>query len=1660
MATSLVLCMPTAIISLLIGLSVTNVSATCTSPQYAEYGHRGIIECNFQAGFTGVYWYLQVKSGYEIVIRLEKQEDGSVVRSGDGYSEEKFDILSNGSLIISNISSFHNQTFKVVHVDENLRVEEVYVELLATILPDSKFPVISVCNKTNLCLVEEIDSGILTCSYNHSKPPVELAWYRLSHEGTEALKGETIITEDGEWTFSSVSKTNISNHINGPLIAFSCRASSPAINSHFLESIVIIDTTKQPWPSLQGNVKEEKYFLINYEADVPCIDVTIPRIFVWKELQRNSSEILGFAANGNIPIVSNRTTRWTISHDGALIFSKANFKDEGLYSCTFLDGTKYVSNLEQVKVSVLPQPPSIIVNDCPLDKEKCEILMRDPSSPLNISCHLNGVYPNVTLNMETFGSDFRSISQTTYPAGKGNLYNATITKELLPIDCSTSLNLTCYISKPDSLKLVPEKFILVLSEECKKTESKVAAVVIPIVIITLICSVTAVAFFYRNHWNNFCRKKQVEDGNMESNNVKMEQPAVSEETNNTTSNVAEHDESENSKREHEASVAGSEKDASQNSHVKENAETENSERQHDSNGSETEEEDAETESYPVNYKDSKEVFDQHAIKIVRENPVNIQLERMGTMAKLVAGTAAVAITFLTFGFAAVLVLAGAAIGLTGVRIGLSSKELFEEPSKWQEVKPAFLNLIELLKNIAQAIAITCTAHETLENIRNDSAIVDEGTLKDTHDNIQKIIHKHERIQYLKQTDMIKQFREMKEDTKQLLNIIKISFSFTSFKLEEKVNIAMESPFNTFGDDALTRLDNYDVSATCASPQYAEYGHRGIIECNFMSGFTGVFWYLHVKPGYQIVIRLEKQEDGSVFRSGDGYTEGKFDIFSNGSLIITNISSFHNQTFKVVHLDENLRVKELYVELLTTILPDPKFPVISVCNKTNLCLVEEIDSGTLTCSYNHSKPPVQLAWYRISHEGTDALNGETIITKDGEWTFSSVSKTNISNHINGPLIAFLCRASSPAIKSHFLESIVIMDTTKQPWPSLEGNVKEERYFLINSEAGVPCIDIIIPRIFVWKELQRNASEILGFAANGNIRIVSNTTTRRTISHDGSLTFLKAKFEDEGLYSCTLLDGNKYVSNLEQVKVSVLAQPPIIIVNDCPLDKQKCEILVRDPSSPLNISCYLNGIYPNVTLNMETFGSDLRSISQTTYPAGRGNLYNATITKELPPIDCSTLINLTCYISRPVSFKLVPQKFILVLSEECKKTESKVAAVIIPIVIITLTICCVIVVFLFHRNNFCRQKGEDGNVKSSATGKEAVPLLGISESIRSELVGERKQDLLCLLNKTLTLIMSYPMNYKNSKEVFDKDTIKIVRDNPVNIQLKKDVGTLATVAGGAAAVAGAVFAFVFFPFGAVLAIAGAAVGLTGYGVGLSSKQLFEDPSKWQKVQPVFLSLNELLTSIVQTIAIACTAHETTENIRNDRVFVDESTVKDTHDNIQKIINKHQTNQYLKQTDLNKQFREIKEDIEELLNIIQRSYSFKSFHLGKKVNDAMESPFKNFGEDALTRLDNYGDVEETSSFVNFIRIFLIGDEKGNLHTTRFLENTARANENITKITTGIAAAGIVLKAAEEEKDIKFLGTDLEKLLGQKEEHTVALTDTVNLMERMNAVFAKLNK
>lgn len=77
---------------------------------------------------------------------------------------------------------------------------------------------------------------------------------------------------------------------------------------------------------------------------------------------------------------------------------------------------------------------------------------------------------------------------------------------LFPLDCVKNLRFTNFV------------FVYFPTEECKKTEFKVAAVLIPIFIITAITGSVILVFLLRRH--NFCRQEKVDDG-MKENNVSI-----------------------------------------------------------------------------------------------------------------------------------------------------------------------------------------------------------------------------------------------------------------------------------------------------------------------------------------------------------------------------------------------------------------------------------------------------------------------------------------------------------------------------------------------------------------------------------------------------------------------------------------------------------------------------------------------------------------------------------------------------------------------------------------------------------------------------------------------------------------------------------------------------------------------------------------------------------------------------------------------------------------------------------------------------------------------------------------------------------------------------------------------------------------------------------
>lgn len=82
---------------------------------------------------------------------------------------------------------------------------------------------------------------------------------------------------------------------------------------------------------------------------------------------------------------------------------------------------------------------------------------------------------------------------------------------------------------------------------------------------------------------------------------------------------------------------------------------------------------------------------------------------------------------------------------------------------------------------------------------------------------------------------------------------------------------------------------------CKSPQYLEIGTSGTIVCSFSDNFSSIHWYykLTITEGPATVSYIKNQNV-----EGAGYDSGEFDIRSDGSLIINNVSVEHEIKFTV------------------------------------------------------------------------------------------------------------------------------------------------------------------------------------------------------------------------------------------------------------------------------------------------------------------------------------------------------------------------------------------------------------------------------------------------------------------------------------------------------------------------------------------------------------------------------------------------------------------------------------------------------------------------------------------------------------------------------------------------------------------------------------------
>lgn len=162
----------------------------------------------------------------------------------------------------------------------------------------------------------------------------------------------------------------------------------------------------------------------------------------------------------------------------------------------------------------------------------------------------------------------------------------------------------------------------------------------------------------------------------------------------------------------------------------------------------------------------------------------------------------------------------------------------------------------------------------------------------------------------------------------------------------------------------------DHKSGCLSNQHLEMGRMGIVQCNFEEGFYAVVWY-----------KLEEFSKGYSFlqlingvKKGEGYLSGEFDVLSNGSLTIPNVTLQHDRSFIVSKFNSEDEIPISFdIRVVVTVLA---YPVISGCIQYQYCFLEAPTEGNLTCAVRGVRPRVNLEWKTLAEEDSALITFNT------------------------------------------------------------------------------------------------------------------------------------------------------------------------------------------------------------------------------------------------------------------------------------------------------------------------------------------------------------------------------------------------------------------------------------------------------------------------------------------------------------------------------------------------------------------------------------------------------------------------------------------------------------------------------------------------------------
>ncbi|PIK37776.1 hypothetical protein BSL78_25388 [Apostichopus japonicus] len=481
---------------------------------------------------------------------------------------------------------------------------------------------------------------------------------------------------------------------------------------------------------------------------------------------------------------------------------------------------------------------------------------------------------------------------------------------------------------------------------------------------------------------------------------------------------------------------------------------------------------------------------------------------------------------------------------------------------------------------------------------------------------------------------------------------------------------------------------------CKTPQYLQLGRAGQLHCKFPEIFNAVTWK-EERNGrlYSLVVQQNS------LKNGQGFIYGLYDIHPNGSLKIQKVQATNDGIYEVTLVTAEDNIRHARVTLVTTVLSKQNHPYINLCGEDDHCS-RRYDPGTpIYCSYNHSRPAVNLNWY-IRHPSNDTLLQASFkYEADSNETFSSISRFNIEDLTAGSFMFLVCVAEGPSLAPHTIESWLILDTSH--------NIYEISHSVSISKINIPLYGNSVLSCGAKQPLDEAviwlSVDLTGLPST-LVYSMYHTPQRRYFTYYTPFTFDKTSTEielfrvtrvNEKLYVCLSTDGtHTEVMAAYQLAVFVTPTPPSIEVDACFDDMADCQLSSREG----NVTFCISRVYNNVEL--ATYVRDKSKISTSNEQRRKKSIgggfvdHCVTFDYELHQDVCEYPVSVFCYARTHGGLEIVPRKEITFMNQEkCQSdTLSTLTFSICGALVAVIAILVIIIVCLYKKtlNNLFRQR----------------------------------------------------------------------------------------------------------------------------------------------------------------------------------------------------------------------------------------------------------------------------------------------------------------------------------------------------------------------------------